>query len=72
MNYLTAKQIQAKVHYTIPLHLQDAAADLGYKQGDFPECERQAAEIVTLPSHQHITPEQIAFMVDTIRQFYLT
>ena len=72
VNYLTANQVQAKIHYPIPLHLQNAAADLGYKQGDFPECERQAAEIVTLPSHQHITPEQIAFVVDTIRQFYLT
>ena len=72
VHHLTNNQVQAKVHYPIPLHLQTAAADLGYKQGDFPECERQAAEIVTLPSHQHITPEQIAFMVDTIRQFYLT
>ena len=72
VNYLTANQVQAKIHYPVPLHLQNAAADLGYKQGDFPECERQAADIVTLPSHQHITPEQIEFMVETIRQFYLT
>jgi pyruvate dehydrogenase E1 component alpha subunit len=50
--------------------LQKAAAHLGYRPGDFPECERQAAEIITLPSHQYITAEQIDFMVETIRTFY--
>jgi dTDP-4-amino-4,6-dideoxygalactose transaminase len=68
--YLESKGIEAKVHYPIPLHLQRAASDLGYKRGDFPVSERQASEIVTLPSHQHITPEQIKYTVDTIRSFY--
>lgn len=70
VKYLVSRGIEAKVHYPIPIHLQKAARDLGYKRGDFPVCERQAEEIVTLPAHQHINAEQIAYTVSTIREFY--
>ena len=62
--------IEAKIHYPIPIHLQNAARDLGYKRGDFPVCERQADEVVTLPAHQYIDPEQIAYTLAAIREFY--
>jgi dTDP-4-amino-4,6-dideoxygalactose transaminase len=68
--YLQERGIEARVHYPIPLHLQKAAAGLGYRKGDFPECERQAAEIITLPSHQYITAEQVDYTVQTMREFY--
>jgi dTDP-3-amino-2,3,6-trideoxy-4-keto-D-glucose/dTDP-3-amino-3,4,6-trideoxy-alpha-D-glucose/dTDP-2,6-dideoxy-D-kanosamine transaminase len=69
--HLHAKEIDCKVHYPIPVHLQEAATDLGYKRGDFPVCEEQADEILTIPAHQHITAEQIEYVVDCIRDFYL-
>ena len=68
--HLAAKGIEARVHYPVPLHLQKAALALGYRKGDFPECEAQAREIVTLPCHQFVTEEQANFMVDAIREFY--
>lgn len=68
--YLISKGIEGKIHYPIPLHLQKAAAGLGYKQGDFPVCERQAEEILTIPAHQHITPEQIDYVIEAIHSFY--
>jgi dTDP-4-amino-4,6-dideoxygalactose transaminase len=68
--FLISRGIEAKVHYPIPIHLQNAARDLGYKRGDFPVCERQADEIVTLPAHQHISEEEVAFTVAMIREFY--
>jgi len=67
---LVSRGVEAKVHYPIPIHLQNAARDLGYKRGDFPVCERQAVEIITLPAHQHITAEQVGYMVSIIREFY--
>ena len=70
VKFLISRGVEAKVHYPIPIHLQIAARELGYKRGDFPECERQADEIVTLPAHQHITEEQIAYTVAMIREFY--
>ena len=70
VKYLVGCGVEAKVHYPIPIHLQNAARDLGYKRGDFPICERQAEEIVTLPAHQHITQEQIDYTLSCIREFY--
>ncbi len=70
VKYLVERGVEAKVHYPIPIHLQNAARDLGYKRGDFPVCEQQAEEIVTLPAHQHITQEQIDYTLSCIREFY--
>ena len=70
VNYLIAHEVEAKIHYPIPLHLQKAAANLGYQKGDFPVCEKQAGEILTIPSHQFITEKQIHHMVELIRSFY--
>jgi aminotransferase EvaB len=70
VSFLIARGIEAKVHYPIPIHLQNAARNLGYKRGDFPVCERQANEVLTLPAHQHITVEQIGYTVSAIREFY--
>lgn len=67
--FLAGRGVEAKVHYPIPIHLQNAARGLGYKRGDFPVCERQADEIVTLPAHQHIDEDQIAYVVSCIREF---
>lgn len=70
VKFLVSRGVEAKIHYPIPIHLQNAARELGYKRGDFPVCERQAREIVTLPAHQHITEEQIDYTVSAIREFY--
>jgi dTDP-4-amino-4,6-dideoxygalactose transaminase len=70
MRFLIGKGIEAKVHYPVPLHLQRAAADLGYKRGDFPISERQAQEILTIPVHQFITATQIEYVLQQIRTFY--
>jgi dTDP-4-amino-4,6-dideoxygalactose transaminase len=70
VRFLISRGVEAKVHYPIPIHLQKAAKDLGYKRGDFPVCERQADEIVTLPAHQHIDDDQIDFTISVIREFY--
>ncbi|MBI4356164.1 MAG: DegT/DnrJ/EryC1/StrS family aminotransferase [Candidatus Omnitrophica bacterium] len=68
--FLTKQGIEAKVHYPVPLHLQEAAATLGYRRGDFPVCERQADEVLTLPAHQHLTARQIDYIIEAIHAFY--
>lgn len=68
--YLTKRGVEVKVHYPIPLHLQKAAKSLGYRRGDFPVCEKQAAEILTIPSHQYVSPEQIRATIELIHDFY--
>ena len=68
--YLLENGIEAKVHYPVPLHLQQASEYLGYKEGDFPVCEAQARSIITLPVHQHLIKDQLSYVIDTIRKFY--
>lgn len=70
LSYLQEHDIEAKVHYPIPLHLQEAARHLGYKEGDFPVCEQQAKSVITLPVHQHLKQEQIDYMIEMIHRFY--
>lgn len=69
--YLGSKGIECKIHYPIPLHLQKAATGLGYKRGDFPVCERQADEIITIPAHQYVTGAQIDYIINSIYSFYV-
>ena len=42
LKYLIENNIEAKIHYPIPLHLQKAAKKLNYKVGSFPLAEQQA------------------------------
>jgi aminotransferase EvaB len=62
--------IDAKIHYPIPVHLQKAAAYLGYQQGDFPVAEEHARSVITLPGHQHLTDEEMGYVVEKVRSFY--
>ena len=71
LEHLLKKDIRVKIHYPIPLHLQKAAADLGYKKGDFPVCEEHCRTIITLPVHQHLTESELNYVIDEVRKFYL-
>jgi len=69
--HLLENGIKAKVHYPIPLHLQEASAYLGYKKGDFPVCEEHCGSIISLPVHEHLTDEEMEYMISQVRKFYL-
>lgn len=62
--------VDAKVHYPVPIHLQEAAAHLGYRQGQFPVTERLAASTISLPAHEFISDAQIAGMAWMIQHYY--
>jgi dTDP-4-amino-4,6-dideoxygalactose transaminase len=70
LHYLQREGVEAKVHYPIPVHLQKAAAHLGYQPGDFPVSERDARSVITLPAHQHLTPAEIDYTIAKVRAFY--
>ena len=69
--FLNKRDIEAKIHYPIPVHLQKASRHLGYKKGDLPFTESDTQKILTLPAHQHLTDSELEFVIDTIRSFYL-
>ena len=64
---LTEAGIQTGVHYPIPIHLQPAYRDLGYKAGDFPVAEQVAGEVLSLPMFPEMTSTQIATVADALR-----
>jgi dTDP-4-amino-4,6-dideoxygalactose transaminase len=68
--YLSENGINTGLHYPIPLHLQKAYANDGFKQGDFPITEKVASEILSLPMYPELTTEQIEFIVQKIKEFY--
>ncbi len=67
--FLHQRGIETAVHYPIPIHLQHAAVDLGYRKGDFPVAEAQAERILSLPVHPGLRSEQREAVVEGIRSF---
>jgi dTDP-4-amino-4,6-dideoxygalactose transaminase len=67
MERLRERGVGVQIHYPIPLHLQPAYAELGYRQGEFPEAERAAGEILSLPIYPEMTEEQREYVVEQLR-----
>ena len=68
--YLNKCGIGTAIHYPIPIHLHTAAANLGYKKGDFPTAERQSRHILSLPVYPELEMEDLESVVYTIAEFY--
>jgi dTDP-4-amino-4,6-dideoxygalactose transaminase len=64
---LTSQGIQTGIHYPIPVHLMEAYRDLGYGEGSFPEAERAAREVLSLPMYPELRDEQIRTVAHAVR-----
>jgi dTDP-4-amino-4,6-dideoxygalactose transaminase len=58
--------IGAGIHYPVPVHLQKAYSELGYRPGDLPVTEMLANEFLSLPIYPELLPEQVAEVVSTL------
>ena len=68
--FLSENGIGTGLHYPIPLHLQKAYANNGFKKGDFPHAEKVASEILSLPMFPELTAEQIEYIATKIKEFF--
>ncbi len=68
--FLKEHGIGTEVYYPLPLHMQACFSALGYQRGDFPVSERLANESLALPVFAELTPEDVRYVCENIRQFY--
>lgn len=69
IKFLNARNIFPGLHYPVPCHLQKAYASLGYKEGDFPDAEYQAAHCLSLPMYAELKDEEVEYVIETLNSY---
>ena len=70
--FLKEKGIQTLIHYPIPIHLQKAFRELGYRRGDLPLTEQYSREVLSLPFFPEITESEMEEVATQIKLFTRT
>lgn len=68
--HLKSLGIGNSVYYPLPLHLQPCFEYLGYSEGAFPESEKAAKEVLSLPVYPELTTAQLDEVIEAVRKFY--
>jgi dTDP-4-amino-4,6-dideoxygalactose transaminase len=69
IHYLQSKGIDSRIFYPVPLHLQECFKYLGYKVGDFPESEKAAKQVFTLPVYPELSESQKDYIINSLKEF---
>jgi dTDP-4-amino-4,6-dideoxygalactose transaminase len=69
MQHLKENGVDTRIHYPIPIHLQNAAKDLGYKKGDFPNTEIFSKTMISLPIYPELTDEEVYYVIEKVNSF---
>jgi dTDP-4-amino-4,6-dideoxygalactose transaminase len=64
---LNAAGIGTGIYYPVPIHLQQLYRDIGYNESH-PVSEMLAEEVISLPVHPSVTPQEIDIIADAIRR----
>jgi dTDP-4-amino-4,6-dideoxygalactose transaminase len=67
--FLQEREIGTLIHYPVPIHLQEAYRELGYRNGDLPLSEEFSRKVLSLPCFPEMTDSEIEEVVETIRRF---
>jgi len=67
--HLTEAGVGTEIYYPRPLHLQPCFADLGYREGDFPNAEAACERALALPFYPGLALTQVDRVCDAIHSF---
>jgi dTDP-4-amino-4,6-dideoxygalactose transaminase len=70
LRHCMEKGVEVKVHYPLPVYRQPGLAHFGYGKGDFPVTDRHAETMISLPAHDHLSADQIDYVIETVRGYY--
>ncbi len=70
MDFMMNKGVETKIHYPIPIHLQECSKNLGYSIGDFPKTENFAKEMISLPIYPELENSDLDIVVGTLKEFF--
>ncbi len=70
IEYLKQAEVGTGVHYPYPLHRQPVLEYLGLAEGSFPESEKAAKEVVSLPCYPEMSADQRSWVIAKIREFF--
>jgi len=68
--FLFNNGVPTMIYYPLPLHLQPALKYLNYKKGDFPESEKAAKEVLSLPIFPELSKKEQDLVIKKIKEFY--
>lgn len=68
--HLTDQGIPAMIYYPVPLHKQEAFADLKSSDADFPVTDRLSEQVLSLPMHTELTTEQLEKITGAVLDFF--
>lgn len=67
---LEAAGIGSAIHYPTPIHLTAVGRELGFSEHSFPNAERQAQEILSLPIHHLLSDQDLKQVAAATVAFY--
>lgn len=60
--------VQTAVHYPVPIHLQEAFAEMGYRRGSLPFTERACERVISMPLFPEMSEEQVRYSAEAIAE----
>jgi len=68
--YLEKNGIECGIHYPLPIHLQMPYRQMGFRERMFPNAEKWAEEVLSLPMHPNLTEDDIEYIVTRVDNFF--
>jgi len=68
-SYLAEHGVGTAIHYPVPIHLQEAYRDLGYRREDFPVTEACADEILSLPMYPELREGEVREICGLVKDY---